>query len=117
MAGALSLSPSEVHAAVARAVGSGLLHGAEFGHRPNLSALEEFLLHGMKYAFPAERGEPTRGVPTAYAAAPLSALIAPGTDSPLSGRIRQRRFEELRSSRSTVARPRRHFATRCYMSI
>ena len=42
------------------------------GGRPVVHAVEEFLLHGVKYAFPAKRGEVTRGVPTSYAAAPLS---------------------------------------------
>lgn len=36
----------------------------------------------MKYAFPAFRGEATRGMPTAYAAPPLSAAISPGGDLP-----------------------------------
>lgn len=40
---------------------------------PNNSGnLKEFLIHGVKYAFPVERGGPTRGVPTAAAALPLS---------------------------------------------
>ncbi len=34
--------------------------------------LKEFLIHGVKYAFPVERGEPTRGLPTAEAAPPLN---------------------------------------------
>ncbi len=38
---------------------------------PNRSHVKEFLIHGVKYAFPAERGGPTRGVPTAEAAPPL----------------------------------------------
>jgi hypothetical protein len=38
---------------------------------PNRNNLKEFLIHGVKYAFPAERGGPTRGVPTAEAAPPL----------------------------------------------
>jgi len=76
------MSPSEVHAAVKRAQGSRLLHGSELGERPNLGAIEEFLIHGLKYAFPAERGEPTRGVPTSYAAEPLRQVIALG-DEPL----------------------------------
>lgn len=38
---------------------------------PNKNNLKEFLIHGVKYAFPAERGGPTRGVPTAEAAPPL----------------------------------------------
>lgn len=33
--------------------------------------LKEFLIHGVKYAFPVERGGPTRGIPTAEAAPPL----------------------------------------------
>ena len=43
--------------------------------RPVLNAVEEFLIHGVKYAFPVQRGETTRGLPTAYAAAPLSSQI------------------------------------------
>ena len=42
--------------------------------------LREFVLSGAKYAFPAVRGTLTRGVPTAYAAAPLNSVIAPSTD-------------------------------------
>jgi hypothetical protein len=38
---------------------------------PNKRNLKEFLIHGVKYAFPVERGGPTRGVPTAEAAPPL----------------------------------------------
>jgi hypothetical protein len=76
----LGMSPSEVHACVRRAQASRLLHDAQLQHRPNLSALEEFLLHGLQYVFPAERGGLTRGVPTSYAAPPLRSLIAPGSD-------------------------------------
>jgi DNA-binding Lrp family transcriptional regulator len=78
----LVMSPSEVHAAVKRAQAAHLLHGWESYNRPNVGALEEFLIHGIKYAFPAERGGPSRGVPTCYAAAPLSRLIVPG-DEPI----------------------------------
>lgn len=39
--------------------------------RPNRSNLKEFLIHGVKYAFPVERGGETRGIPTAEAASPL----------------------------------------------
>ena len=76
----LVMSPSEVHASVKRARASGLLHGSDLGNRPNIVALEEFLVHGLKYAFPAERGELTRGVATSYGAAPLRAQIAPADD-------------------------------------
>lgn len=96
----LGLSASEVHAAVRRARLSGLLHhepsrpkrrleGSDahvFRFRPlrserlNAAAIHEFLVHGLKYVFPAQRGEFTRGLPTSYAAAPLSALITKGHD-------------------------------------
>jgi len=78
----LSMSPSEIHAAVKRAQAAHLLHGPELYSRPNESALEEFLIHGIKYVFPAERGAASRGIPTAYAAEPLNRLIVRG-DEPI----------------------------------
>ena len=78
----LALSSSEVHAAMKRAQAAHLLHGPELSNRPNISAIEEFLIHGIKYAFPAEHGGRSRGVPTSYAAAPLNRLIVPG-DEPI----------------------------------
>jgi hypothetical protein len=50
--------------------------------RPNISALEEFLVHGLKYAFPAEHGEVTRGIPTSYAAEPLESEVSMSNDLP-----------------------------------
>jgi DNA-binding Lrp family transcriptional regulator len=76
----LGMSSSEVHASVKRAQASGLLHGAVLQDRPNIAALEEFLVHGLKYVFPAERGEMTRGVATSYGAPPLRPLITPTAD-------------------------------------
>jgi hypothetical protein len=76
----LVMSPSEVHACVKRAQASHLLHGPALQSRPNFVSLEEFLVHGLKYVFPAERGEITRGVPTSYGAEPLRAAIAPGSE-------------------------------------
>jgi hypothetical protein len=78
----LTISSSEVHAALKRLALARLVSGDEEGNRPLRHAVEEFLVHGLKYAFPAKRGEVTRGVPTAYAAPPLSAHIAPGGDLP-----------------------------------
>ena len=75
----LSLSPSEVHGAIGRLRASRLLYGKD---RPNISALEEFLVHGLKYAFPAEHGEVTRGIPTSYAAEPLKSEISMSNDLP-----------------------------------
>jgi hypothetical protein len=80
LAAELVMSPSEVHAAVKRAQACHLVHGPEQGNRPNFSALEEFLLHGLKYVFPPDRSGMTRGIPTSYAAEPLRSLIAQGNE-------------------------------------
>jgi DNA-binding Lrp family transcriptional regulator len=80
MAADLSMSPSEVHAALKRAQAAHLIHGPDMNSQPNFSAIEEFLVHGVKYAFPAEHGGSTRGLPTSYAAAPLNRLIAAGKE-------------------------------------
>jgi len=82
MANDLGLSPSEVHGAIQRLRSSKLLHGAALKDKPNISALQEFLVHGLKYAFPAEHGEVTRGVATSYAAEPLKSEISGSNDLP-----------------------------------
>ena len=78
LAAELIMSTSEVHASVLRAERCHLLHGPLLKNRPNFSALEEFLVHGLNYVFPPERGELTRGLPTSYAAEPLRGIIAQG---------------------------------------
>jgi hypothetical protein len=80
LAAELGMSPSEVHACVRRAQFCGLLHDAQLQNRPNLPALEEFLVHGLRYVFPAERGPITRGVPTSYATEPLRSVIGSSSD-------------------------------------
>src|SRR5271169_4683591 len=82
LAGELGMSPSEVHASVKRAQIARLLHGPELGTRPNFAALQEFLVHGLKYAFPAQHGQVTRGVPTSYAAPPLKNEFVLGDELP-----------------------------------
>ena len=79
----LSISQSEVHAGVRRAVAARLMSDASTtAGKPVRSALLEFLLHGVKYAFPPEHGALTRGVPTGYAAPPLNKVIASSSDPP-----------------------------------
>lgn len=78
----LYLSASEVHAAVQRARHARLLSPGDPVEVPNKSAIEEFLLHGVKYAFPPERGQLTRGIPTGYAAEPLKNRISAGNEPP-----------------------------------
>jgi DNA-binding Lrp family transcriptional regulator len=76
----LAMSTSEVHAAVKRTQAAHLMHGPELGERPNYRALEEFLIHGLKYVFPAQHGAMTRGLPTSYAAEPLKRFIKAGNE-------------------------------------
>jgi hypothetical protein len=76
------LSMSEVHAALKRAEAARLLVFDAKRPRILLPAFKEFLFHGAKYAFPATRGSVVGGVPTAHAAAPLKAQIAPSADPP-----------------------------------
>jgi hypothetical protein len=78
---ALLLSPSQVHRSVQRSVAAGLAVSKARGQWQTVrSALLEFALHGVRYAFPATLGAQRRGVPTAFGARPLSAQInsAPG---------------------------------------
>jgi len=82
VASALCMSASEVHAAMKRAKAARLLHEVEMGERPNIKALEEFLLHGLKYVFPPKYGGMARGMPTSYAAEPLCRYIQPGDEPP-----------------------------------
>lgn len=96
LAYALGMSASEVHAALIRATESGLLNGTT--KRPNRQALLEFLVHGLRYVFPAEKGGLTRGLPTAHAASPLKdRIVASGELAPVwpdpEGEVRG---EELR---------------------
>lgn len=68
LASELSISPSTAHQAVKRLMLSGLVHKSGRGHVADVAALEEFLLHGVRYSFPAIRTKRQRGVPTAHAA-------------------------------------------------
>lgn len=69
----LGISVSTAHAAVVRLTFAGLLALKSGAHRAvSVPALEEFLLHGVKYAFPVQRLRQKRGVPTAHAAPVLA---------------------------------------------
>ncbi len=74
------LAISAVHAALKRSATARLVMFD--GRRPVLLKLQlqEFVVHGAKYAFAPVWGTLTRGVPTAYAAAPLNSVIVPSGD-------------------------------------
>lgn len=76
------LSMSAVHAALKRAEAARLLLFEDKRPRVLRPALREFLLHGAKYAFPPVRGGMVVGIPTAHAAPPLVAQIAPSSEPP-----------------------------------
>ncbi len=95
------MSVSEVHAGVKRAGAARLF---DLQRRvPLKKALEEFLIHGVKYAFPPTRGGLVRGMPTGYAAPPLVDLIMQPNEPPpvwpyLEGRVRGHDFSPLYKS-------------------
>jgi hypothetical protein len=60
------LSVGEAHASIKRLRASRLFD--EFTKSVIPAALVEFLIHGLKYAFPAEIGAPTRGIATSHSA-------------------------------------------------
>lgn len=78
---ALAISASEAHASVKRAVASGLAVAPGRGEwSPVRRNLLEFMLHGVRYIWPATPGPVKRGVPTAFGAEPLASQLtaAPG---------------------------------------
>jgi len=82
LANDLVMSASEVHASVGRAMSARLVQITSDKWQVSKSALQEFLIHGAKYAFPATFGAATRGVPTAHAAPPLEKLIVQTSELP-----------------------------------
>jgi hypothetical protein len=76
----LQIPHASIHRSLLRLNDAGLFDLRN--RRVNLSQTEEFLVHAVKYMFPAELGGPTRGVPTGPGAAVLSARLAPSDDPP-----------------------------------
>lgn len=81
LADELGMSLATLHGAVKRAHIAGLLM-VQGPSMPVAEALREFLIHGARYAFPAQLGQPSRGIPTAHAAAPLREHMAPTDELP-----------------------------------
>ena len=69
----LGISASEVSEALERCRMARLVDNAK--QRVNILALEEFLVHGLKYVFPVQPQSVVRGVPTAISAAPMKDRI------------------------------------------
>jgi len=77
----LGMSASEVHAGIKRATEASLMRLEEGWGVPDPEALEELLVHGVKYVFTPVHGRLTRGMPTSHAAPPLNRAF-PGLDEP-----------------------------------
>ena len=73
LADELAVAPSQVHGSLARLGAAGLVRPD--GRSANARALGEFVLLGVRYAFPAARGALATGVPTAYSAPALAAVV------------------------------------------
>ena len=76
---------------------------------PIRANLKEFLIHGVKYAFPVHRGGLVRGMPTAHAAPPLSQQIAESSEPPPvwpdpEGTVRGLEFSPLYKNAPAAAR-------------
>lgn len=71
LASELCISVFEVNKSIKRLINSELLRKDLDDDRkllPNLSAVKEYLVHGVKYSFPAKLGEITPGMPTGVGA-------------------------------------------------
>ncbi len=106
MATELGMSSSQVHASLKRLKRARLIDAQT--ERPLLTSVEEFLVHGVKYAFPSRRGEVTRGMATAHAAPPLRGQIVDGDLPPVwpdaQGDVRGVTLEPLHKTAPMAAR-------------
>lgn len=73
LAGALSLSQSEISKSISRSRYAGLILGKD--NQVMRQGLMDFIQHGIRYVFPQQPGPIIRGIPTAHSAPPLDDLI------------------------------------------
>jgi len=105
----LGMSASEVHAGVRRAAQVGLMQVEDGWGYPDVLALEEFLVFGIRYTFAPERGSLVQGIPTAYSASPLKEMVESADEPPLvwpeeAGPVRGVEFTPLYRSAPLAAR-------------
>lgn len=74
----LGISASEVSEALERCRIARLVDNVK--QRVNILALEEFLVHGLKYVFPVQPQSIVRGIATAISASPIKEQLAAGSD-------------------------------------
>lgn len=95
---ALGLSQGEISFSLNRCRTVGFLDSTK--KKVMKAALLEFLVHGLKYVFPARPGPVSRGLPTAHSAAPLAKHIVAATEDTYvwpyeNGRSRGQSIEPL----------------------
>ena len=102
----LGMSASEVHAAMRRGGEAGLVKPES--KRVVREAFVDYLLHGVRYAFPAVPGRVVRGMPTGYSAPCLAGEFAE-VDLPVvwedpQGSVRGQSVEPLHPSAAEASR-------------
>jgi hypothetical protein len=89
LASDLHMSPSEVHSGMKRLKKCNLVTelsiGTESAIIPDKENILEFLIHGIRYVFPLERGEPAKGLPTSFGVDHLFNGIKTGSLIPVWG--------------------------------
>ena len=78
IAESLGLSASTVSESLERSKKAKLIDQNK--NRVNILALQEFLVHGIAYVFPAETGRVGRGIPTNASASPIKEHITSNSD-------------------------------------
>ena len=103
----LGVSQTEISFALDRCKTAGFIDSTK--KKVLKAALLEFLVHGLKYVFPAKPGAVCRGVPTAHSAPPLSkTIVASKEDSYVwpwdEGKVRGQAIEPLYPNAPVAAR-------------
>ncbi len=98
LADQLGYDVAGTHRAISRLNEAGLYSSER--RRVVAARAEEFLVHAVKFSFPAKRGGEVRGMPTSWAAEPLRAELAESPGLPpvwpySKGRVRGLQFEPL----------------------
>lgn len=107
IASELGLSAGELSKSLARLRRAELI--SPFELRTLRSPFMEFVTHGLRYVLPVKKRGVRRGIPTAYAAAPLNQRIVTGDLVPpvwsdLEGKVRGEVWEPLSKSALTAAK-------------
>jgi len=104
----VGMSASRVHDSIHRLIKANLIRKGD-GYKPVSANLKEFLVHGIRFAFVPEIGEPVRGMPTASFAPPLNQALAESNTLPYvwpdpQGEVRGISFSPLHKSAPKAAK-------------